>query len=155
MINYTSRTTVFFILLLLVVAACADGNSTINSTATQPGVPAQSTSTFAATESPTPNPAISSTPQPYPTPVTYGPNEFPAGFNPLTGQRVSDPSQLDYPALLLSISHFPPAARPQAGFSFTPWVYEYYITEETVRWGIKIATTPNQALHATAAVPGS
>jgi hypothetical protein len=40
---------------------------------------------------------------------------------------------LDYPALLVSISHFPPAARPQAGFSFTPWVYEYYITEGSTR----------------------
>jgi hypothetical protein len=35
--------------------------------------------------------------------------------------------------LLLSISHFPPAARPQAGFSFTPFVYEYYITEGSTR----------------------
>jgi len=41
--------------------------------------------------------------------------------------------QLSYPALLLSISHFPPAARPQAGFSFTPFVYEYYITEGSTR----------------------
>jgi hypothetical protein len=40
---------------------------------------------------------------------------------------------LEYPAILLSVSHFPPAARPQAGFSFTPFVYEYYITEGSTR----------------------
>ena len=51
----------------------------------------------------------------------------------MTGLRVSDPSQLEYPALLLSVSHFPPQARPQAGFSFTPFVYEYYITEGSTR----------------------
>jgi hypothetical protein len=66
-------------------------------------------------------------------PVTYGPDEFPAGYNPLTGQRVSDPARLEYPAILLSVSHFPPAARPQSGFSFTPFVYEYYITEGSTR----------------------
>lgn len=51
----------------------------------------------------------------------------------MTGQAVSDPARLEYPAILLSISHFPAAARPQAGFSFMPWVYEYYITEGSTR----------------------
>jgi hypothetical protein len=31
------------------------------------------------------------------------------------------------------MSHFPPEARPQAGFSFMPFVYEYYITEGSTR----------------------
>jgi hypothetical protein len=47
--------------------------------------------------------------------------------------RVSDPARLEYPAILLSVSHFPPQARPQAGLSFTPFVYEYYITEGSTR----------------------
>ena len=51
----------------------------------------------------------------------------------MTGQPVSDLARLEYPALLLSVSHFPPEARPQAGFSFTPFVYEYYITEGSTR----------------------
>lgn len=120
------------LLWVLVFAACS--NPELTST-TQPGEPVESTLALTGTESPmsTPNPTFSATPQPYPTPVRYGPTEFPAGFNPLTGQRVSDPVQLDYPALLVSISHFPPAARPQSGFSFTPWVYEYYITEGSTR----------------------
>ncbi len=78
-------------------------------------------------------PAVTSTPQPTPSPVTLGPDEFPQGYNPLSGQPVSDPGRLEYPALLLSVSHFPPEARPQAGFSFMPFVYEYYITEGSTR----------------------
>ncbi|HMD81215.1 MAG TPA: SdrD B-like domain-containing protein, partial [Anaerolineales bacterium] len=92
------------------------------------------TETFApATQIPTQLSAETSTPQPLPYPTSYGPDEFPEGYNPLTGQRVSDPARLEYPAILLSMSHFPPAARPQAGFSFMPFVYEYYITEGATR----------------------
>ena len=78
-------------------------------------------------------PAPTLTPQAPPTAATYGPENFPEGYNPLTGLPVSDPSRLEYPAILLSVSHFPPEARPQAGFSFTPFVYEYYITEGSTR----------------------
>ena len=86
-----------------------------------------------ATLAPTQLPAVTSTPQPLPYPTSYGPDEFPQGYNPLSGQPVSDPARLDYPAILLSVSHFPAAARPQAGFSFMPFVYEYYITEGATR----------------------
>jgi len=64
----------------------------------------------------------------------YGPDEFPEGYNPLTSQRVTDPDLLDIPSLLISISHFPPAARPQAGMSFAPFVFEYFITEGATRY---------------------
>jgi hypothetical protein len=50
-------------------------------------------------------------------------------INPLTGLAVEDPSLLQIPATLLSISHFPVTARPQAGLSFAPYVFEIYITE--------------------------
>lgn len=82
---------------------------------------------------PTPQPQHTSTPQPIPIPTSLGPDNFPEGYNPLTGLRVADPSLLDIPALLISISHFPPEARPQAGFSFAPFVYEYFITEGSTR----------------------
>ncbi len=36
--------------------------------------------------------------------------------------------------MLMSISHFPPVARPQAGLSFAPWVFEFYITEGATRF---------------------
>src|SRR6185503_14175411 len=89
------------------------------------------TSTSESTQ--TPLPINTSTPQPLPSPATDGPDEFPQDFNPLTGQRVADASLLDIPALLISISHFPPVARPQAGLSFAPFVYEFFITEGATR----------------------
>jgi hypothetical protein len=55
-------------------------------------------------------------------------------INPLTGLPVKDPSLLQIPATLLSISHFPPTARPQAGLSFAPYVFEIYITEGATRF---------------------
>src|SRR5215207_10014563 len=127
--KYISRKTKFLSLLVLLFAGCSSGNST----ATQPGEPEPPATVIATQASPTSNPSLPSTLQPIPSPIIYGPDDFPESFNPLTGQRVSDPAQLDFPALLLSISHFPPAARPQAGLSFTPIVYEYYITEGSTR----------------------
>jgi hypothetical protein len=55
-------------------------------------------------------------------------------INPLTGLPVADPSLLQLPALLVSISHFPVTARPQAGLSFAPYVFEIYITEGATRF---------------------
>lgn len=55
-------------------------------------------------------------------------------INPLTGLAVEDPSLLDLPAVLVSISHFPVTARPQAGLSFAPMVFEIYITEGATRF---------------------
>ena len=54
--------------------------------------------------------------------------------NPLTGLPVRDPSLLQFPALLVSISHFPVEARPQAGLSFAPYIFEIYITEGATRF---------------------
>src|SRR5687768_11849725 len=54
--------------------------------------------------------------------------------NPLTGLPVADPSLLQIPAALVSISHFPVEARPQAGLSFAPYVFEIYITEGATRF---------------------
>lgn len=75
-------------------------------------------------------------PQPTLSPSTYGPQKenFPANVNPFTGQPVADPSLLEQPALLLSITHFPPEVRPQAGLSFAPWVFEYLIATGTTRF---------------------
>ena len=54
--------------------------------------------------------------------------------NPLTGLEVADPGLLKMPAVLISISHFPATARPQAGLSSSPFVYEFYITEGATRF---------------------
>ncbi len=58
----------------------------------------------------------------------------PPAVNPLTGLQVADPSLLELPAVLVSISTFPVTARPQAGPSFAPFVFEIYITEGTTRY---------------------
>ncbi|HLO16064.1 MAG TPA: SdrD B-like domain-containing protein [Anaerolineales bacterium] len=65
---------------------------------------------------------------------TVEPTSVAADLNPLTGLPVADPSLLQIPAVLLSISHFPATARPQAGLSFAPYVFEIYITEGATRF---------------------
>jgi len=126
------RNHILFIFIILLFTACNDSAATeLSGTNTQS--PAFTETSAASTSIATQPPAETSSPQPLPVPTSYGPDEFPQGYNPLTGQRVSDPVRLEYPAILLSISHFPPAARPQAGFSFMPFVYEYYITEGSTR----------------------
>ncbi len=76
------------------------------------------------------------TPQPIATPVQYGPNQedFPPNVNPLSGEEVENPSLLKEPALLVSMPHFPIAARPQSGLSFAPWVFEFLVGEGTTRF---------------------
>ncbi len=115
---------------LLILLACSDNTATqsaLISTETQTAIPEV---TFA------PESIATSAPQSFATPSSFGPDreDFPKGYNPLSGQPVQDPSLLQVPAMLISISHFPPVARPQAGLSFAPWVFEFYITEGATRF---------------------
>ena len=123
-----------FLFVLLLFTAC-NSASQPPSTQTQPIEtkipPTEIISGPTSTEEPSPN---TSTLQPIPPLTESGPDEFPRDYNPLTGQRVANPALLDIPALLISISHFPPAARPQAGLSFAPFVFEYFITEGATRY---------------------
>ena len=85
------------------------------------------------------NPSTSTTPggtelQTTPTQPVIEPTPFVEVINPLTGWPVANPSLLEVPAALVSISHFPVTARPQAGLSFAPYVFEVYITEGTTRF---------------------
>ena len=77
----------------------------------------------------TPLPTRTSTPLPSaaPTYSPVGPTEFPAVVNPLTGLVVADPSLLDLPPALVSISNSPITARPQTGLSYASMVFEMYI----------------------------
>ena len=79
-------------------------------------------------------PSPTNTAEPTPPPPPTQTIEPPQLVNPLTGLHVQDPSLLELPALLVSISHFPVTARPQAGLSFSPLVFEIYITEGATRF---------------------
>jgi hypothetical protein len=57
-----------------------------------------------------------------------------AVLNPLTGQPCEDTDLLNLPPALVSVSNFPITARPQAGLSFSPYVFEMYIGEGMTRF---------------------
>jgi hypothetical protein len=57
-----------------------------------------------------------------------------SGLNPLTGLPVQNPENLLLPPALVSVTNFPPTARPQAGLSFSPIVFELYIGEGMTRY---------------------
>ncbi|HEY9089976.1 MAG TPA: DUF3048 C-terminal domain-containing protein [Anaerolineaceae bacterium] len=66
--------------------------------------------------------------------IASGPEEYPAGINPLTGLPVENPANLQAPPALVSITNFPITARPQAGLSYSPVVHEVYVGEGTTRF---------------------
>lgn len=107
---------VYLILISFILSNCSPSVSTAISFPTTP---------FTQTTEPGP-----------PSPITLTPEATPyfEVINPLTGLAVEDPSLLQLPATLLSISHFPVTARPQAGLSFAPYVFEIYITEGATRF---------------------
>jgi len=76
------------------------------------------------------------TPTMEPTAIAYpvGPDDYPAGINPLNGLPVEDPESLLLPPALLSISNSPVTARPQAGLSFAPLIYELFIGAGNTRF---------------------
>jgi len=58
----------------------------------------------------------------------HGPGRFSPGVNPLTGLVVPIRSVAGRP-VLVSITDSPLTARPQAGLSFSSFVYEFYLGE--------------------------
>lgn len=63
-----------------------------------------------------------------------GPQTYPDGVNPLTGLAVENPENLLLPPALVSITNFPVSSRPQAGLSYSPFVFEIYIGEGMTRY---------------------
>ena len=102
----------------------------VGSCTPKPGIAtnSQEPQTSLVTATPPPQQAFTTTP------LVFEPTQPVAVLNPLTGLPVQDPSLLDLPAALVSIAHFPPAARPQSGLSFAPFVFEIYITEGATRF---------------------
>ncbi|MCP4142667.1 MAG: DUF3048 domain-containing protein [Chloroflexi bacterium] len=104
------------------------------STSTPPASAPTNTETVTPTATITATPTNTPVPQPLSEPVFYEAGNFPEGINPLTGLEVTNPLLLEQPALLVSVPHFPIAARPQSGLSFSPWVFEFLIGEGTTRF---------------------
>ncbi len=100
-----------------------------------PSQPASTGPSATSVAAPTDVPAASAVPTSS-APAAIGPDSknIPDGYNPLTGLPVADPALLKLPAVLISITNFPPSARPQAGLSFAPWVFELYIAEGMTRY---------------------
>jgi len=55
-------------------------------------------------------------------------------INPLTGLPVENPDNLRLPPALVSVTNFPPTARPQAGLTFSPIVFELFIGDGMTRY---------------------
>ncbi len=67
-------------------------------------------------------------------PTSMGPDEFPTGYNPLTGQPLCEPAAVDWGVVGISISQFPPAAtRPATGLQWAAWVSEWWIGDGDTR----------------------
>jgi hypothetical protein len=79
------------------------------------------TATLTPTATETPLPTAS------PTPVVYGPTNFPSNVDPLTGLVVSDPTLLDRRPIEVKVNIVPRTTnRPPWGLSFADIVYDYY-----------------------------
>lgn len=57
--------------------------------------------------------------------VQYGPTNFPANVDPLTGLVVSDPAILNRRPVMIKVSNFPREGRPHAGLSKADIVFDY------------------------------
>jgi len=126
------RSRIFMVLFALSLLAAACGP-----TATAPATPVP-------LDTPTPLPDSANEPptatlEPLPTetvapPLVYGPNDFPAGVNPLTGLSVANPALLERRPIIIKVSNLPRTVRPQWGLSLADIVFEYYTEEGTTRF---------------------
>lgn len=123
----TGRNPVFWsIAIFAVCAALLPGSPA--SAMQEPAAESLATQSIAA--------APATTPPLTPTPVSPVPSasSSPAVINPLTGLPAADPSLLAYSPALVSISNFPASARPQAGLSLAPHVFEMTIGDGETRF---------------------
>ena len=125
------KSTFLAILLILafVLAACQTETPTPTPTATVAQViagsptPSQTAVPPTATE---PAPTATETNTPTPEIQAFGPDNFPADVNPLTGLKVSDPALLDRRPLSVKVQTFPRGQRPPFGVSLADLVFDYY-----------------------------
>lgn len=107
--------------------AAVDESTATDENVTETPLPASDTPTPELTETSTP------TPEPSPTPEPYGPDNFPEGVNPLTGQVVDDPDLLERRPLAVKIQLYPRDGRPPWGLSLADLVFDYYQNDGLTR----------------------
>ena len=116
---------ILFLLVVSIMAACQSlpvetGESVDQSVA----------KTMAAMPTLTPLPTLNApTTTPTATPIKYGPSNFPADVNPLTGLKVADPSIMNRRPVMIKVSNFPREGRPHAGLSKADIVFDYSVGE--------------------------
>jgi hypothetical protein len=127
----TKRMTMM-VLLLFIASACTQitpAPSAIPSKDPDTAIPPATPSLLPTTETP-PTATIQPTATITPTATTevtaYGPHNFPANIDPLTGKIVGDPSLLERRPLAVKIQLFPRGGRPPWGVSAADIVYDYY-----------------------------
>jgi hypothetical protein len=64
----------------------------------------------------------------------YGPSNFPADVDPLTGLNVANPAVLDRRPMVIKVQNIPRTGRPQWGLSLADIVFEYYSEEGATRF---------------------
>ncbi len=113
------------------------------------------TETATSTLAPEPTATIPPTNTPTATPIVVGPSNYPKNVNPLTGLPVSDPSLLALSPVLVSVTNFPITARPQAGLSYCPFVFEITIGEGMTRFlALFYGDYPKEAVKNLKSQPG-
>jgi hypothetical protein len=113
------------LLIVLVLSACQPAAVGTNGSLDQ-----SVAQTMAAIPTITPIPTLSiPTVTPTNTPVKYGPTDFPANVNPLTGLVVADPSIMNRRPVMIKVSNFPREGRPHAGLSKADIVFDYSVGE--------------------------
>ena len=125
------KSTFLAILLILafVLTACQTKTPTPTPTATVAQIIASSPTPSQTAVPPTttvPAPTATQTNTPTPEIQAYGPDNFPADVNPLTGLKVSDPALLDRRPLSVKVQTFPRGQRPPFGVSLADLVFDYY-----------------------------
>ena len=131
-----------YVALILSLALSACGSSTPTLVPTPTNSPETATETPASVETATvtalPTEASTITPTFLPTlsypDAGYGPANFPADVDPLTGLKATNPALLQRRPMLIKVSNLPRNVRPQWGLSLADIVFEYYTEEGSNRF---------------------
>ena len=121
-----------FVLLFLSMVLSACGPSPTASPTPSPARTETATFTVTPTLLPTDTPTI--TPTLSSPPDGYGPANFPANVDPLTGLKVANPALLQRRPMLIKVSNMPRSVRPQWGLSLADIVFDYYTEEGSTRF---------------------